>query len=57
MSAFEIQYVGPDQYTHAECVEAWDREAAVQDWRIAHHRERVHLLDVIRTGECEEVAA
>ena len=54
MSLFELEYV--DSYgMHAECIEAWDQEAAVQDWRLNHRGELVHLLDVTYVGPAEEV--
>jgi len=56
MSSFEIQYVDPFG-THAEVVDAWDQEQAVQEFRLQHQGQQIHLLDVIYTGEAEEVEA
>lgn len=54
MSVFELQYVDRNGI-HTETMEAWDQEAVVQDFRATHHGERIHLLDVIRLGEVQEV--
>ncbi|MCX7428807.1 MAG: hypothetical protein NTW96_24675 [Planctomycetia bacterium] len=56
MSSFEIQYVDPFG-THAEVVDAWDQEQAVQEFRLTHKGQKCHMTDVVYVGEAEEVEA
>ncbi len=49
MSVFEVQYVDAAG-THADAVEAWDDQSAIQAWREQHRGECVQLVDISCAG-------
>jgi hypothetical protein len=56
MPSFEIHYA--DAFgSHAEVVDAWDQQQAVQDFRLQHQGQEIRMTDVVYVGEAEEVEA
>ena len=54
MESYLILYVAVDG-THEEGVDGWDRESAVQPFRLQHAGQRIHVLAVERV-DCPDYA-
>lgn len=56
MCHFEVQY--EDRFGfHAECIDAWDAESAVQEFRLFHRGQHVTVIDVFYIGSAVEEEA